>query len=931
MENNSLKECEYFNQIQTIFAHSSDCLIVIDEEGAITYLNTSAERFFKVMSIKMEGRPIQKLIPGFDQENIPHSTMSRFTGVNGKGELSIQVMANPLQVGSKWYDVLRIKCVEENGNDTIQELVSVNKELADLKWALDESSIIAITDQSGIIQAVNKKFCELSKYKEEELIGKDHKILNSGYHPKSFFRDMWKTIGSGQVWRGEILNKTKIGTLYWVHTTIVPILNEKGKPYRYISFRVDITERKQMETALRDSLRKDFNQTVKNLENGIFKMIQDERGNCVYVMAEGKLMEELGIGTGKLEGRTPFDAFPEHIASYKNKKYKKAFQGNHISYEVQLSGRLLYVDVSPIRQGETVAELVGSVHDVTELRSTQKQLQENKSLYQSLFKHSQDVVFSLDAKGVIQQMNPAAEMKLGLLFEKTQTKSLLDMIAPKDQALAHGCFKKTLWGELQNFDAEVRHLNGDRVYFNFTFLPIIVDQQVAGIYSIGKDISERIKVQELNEYLAHHDELTKLLNRRGFEAVLKNSLVHAEENQKCLAVMYIDLDRFKNINDTLGHFIGDCLLEQIAVRLSGSIREGTYIARMGGDEFMVLCPGIQSSEETIQFANEYLNRLKEPFFIKGHELYVTASIGISTFPSDGLNVVDLMRRADVALYRAKDLGRNNCQIYSSSMDATSYQSFFMERDLRKALIHDEFTAYFQPRVDARTNKIISAEALIRWNHPKYGLVPPSEFIPLAEETGLIIPIGEWMKKRVCEQLVKWREAGIPLVPISINVSPQRFLQSDFANCVRQILEKYDLNGSLLEIEITENSLMRTEEYVGQTIEELKELGVKIYIDDFGTGYSSFAYLKSFKLDGIKIDRSFIKDISSESENASITSAMINLAKHLKMDVIAEGVETVEELNFLKEHNCHHVQGYLFAKPGRAEEFQALLAEGLNLK
>jgi diguanylate cyclase (GGDEF)-like protein/PAS domain S-box-containing protein len=795
-----------------LFTKLSDSIIVVDHVGNIMYLNPTAERIFNVKYEKQMGQSIYKLIPHYQIDKSNDSAAISVIGIRGNNEpFPLRFHTHSLSFGQVSFDIIIAQDLDES-KKSIEKISHLNKELTDIKLALDASTIIAITDHQGIIMSINDKFCELSKYNEEELIGQNHRILNSGHHSKGFFRDMWKTIGSGQIWKGEIQNKAKDGSLYWVDTTIVPFLNEKGKPYQYVSIRSDITQKVKMEMDLQEAMKK-------------------------------------------------------------------------------------------------------------ELLSTQRELQKKQQYYQSLFEHSQDAVITYDMNGTIINMNPRAEALFGYTSSKLPDNTTKALIAKEYQEIRNECFEKALKGNPQNFEIELINKKGNKLFLNIIFLPIIVDKQIKGIYSIGKDITEQKMIQETNAYLAHHDELTKLPNRRWMEQKLNESLIYAEKQKQKLAVLFFDLDGFKNINDTLGHSIGDRLLVLLSSRLLGSITEKQFVARMGGDEFMILCPLIEDPEEAIETAKGLLENLITPFQIDDFELLVSASIGISIYPRDGANADDLMKNADIAMYRSKDQGRNMYQVYSPSMKVRSYQSFYLERDLRKAIMNNEFIAHFQPRVNSSTGKIVSAEALIRWNHPKLGLVSPGKFIPLAEETGLIIPIGKWMKKRVCEQLVAWREAGIPLVPISVNISSQRFLQKNFSYEVRELLDHYQIEGKWLELEITENSLMRNEEYIIQTLNELKDLGIKIYIDDFGTGYSSFNYLKSFKLNGIKIDQSFIRNISGESENAPITTAMIKMAQHLKLEVVAEGVETVEELLFLQEQNCHQIQGFLFGKPCSIDEFE----------
>lgn len=831
------------------------------------------------------------------------------------GDIVVRNREKLLTIRKEMIETLTAHSVSKNEVETLYKL------LDDILFAMNESTNISITNDDGTILYVNDQFCKLAKYNKEEIIGQNYKIVNSGYHPKEFFQQMWQVIMNGETWRGEIQNKAKDGSTFWISTTVVPLTYKNGQPYQFISFQTDITEKKQIEKQLQEKFKSNIIRTIQNLRNGIFKVRKEQGDTLLYSMSEGKLMEELGLDANILLNKSPFDVFEREIANLKQHSYLEAFDGKRVDYEIELNGKLVYVDVTPIEHDGEITEIVGTVHDVSEFRNTQKKLKLNEQRYRSLINYSHEYITTLDKDGIIIDMNPKTMEMLGFQEEMFGKVNIVEATVEEERNIIADYFEKAVCGEIQFFEFEVKN-NGQRRFLSVTLLPIIIDDTIEGVYSIGKDITEEKIVQQQNAYLVHHDELTELPNRRWMEQKIKDSLKLAEQNCQELAIIYIDLDRFKSINDTLGHYVGDQLLQQISIRLQKNINQQKHlVARMGGDEFMILCPILKIKDEVTDIAQKILDSLENPFYVQGYELLITASMGIVLYPSSGADVTELMKKVDIALYKAKELGRNMYQVYDTSMSRKDYQSFEMERDLRKAIMNNEFTAHFQPRVDALSGKTVSAEALIRWNHLEYGLISPGEFIPLAEETGLIIAIGKWMKKRVCEQLVAWRNSGLPLIPISVNISSNRFLQHGFAEDIRRLLEQYKLEGEWLEIEITENSIMRNEDIVQKTLKDLKEMGVKVYIDDFGTGYSSFNYLKTFNLDGVKIDRSFIQNISNKSENASITTAMIKMAQHLKLEVIAEGVETKEELDYLMSENCRYIQGFYFGRPCPIEEFE----------
>ncbi|WP_082332595.1 putative bifunctional diguanylate cyclase/phosphodiesterase [Lysinibacillus contaminans] len=536
------------------------------------------------------------------------------------------------------------------------------KELQDIFSALNSSIIIAITDRTGKITFVNNHFCTISKYNREELIGQDHRLLNSGFHQKSFFREMWKTIGKGEMWNGEVCNRAKDGSLYWVKTTIIPFLDENDKPYQYIAIRVDITAQK---------------------------------------------------------------------------------------------------DIKKIT------------------------------------------------------------------------------------------------------------------------------------------------------HIAYHDELTGLPNRRKLEQRLENEFHQSKRTGEKFALFFIDVNRFKNINDGLGHIIGDMFLIEMANRLRNIDFTSNSFYRHNSDEFVFILNDVNRIEE---MAKEIITIFHESFVIDTYEFYASISIGISVFPEQASSIEELLKNADIAMYAAKSTRGNQYKLYRANMDGNTDKWLLLETKLHQALKNDTLELHYQPKIDLKTGSIVGMEALLRWNDPELGYMPPDYFIPFAEECGLINDIGVWVLRKATTQAHIWNQTyGLDL-HVAVNISPIHISTGGFVDMVREVIAETKINPNTLEIEITEMSMLDYTEELIQTIEDLKSLGITISLDDFGTGYASLNYLKKFPVDILKIDRAFVQDIVSGKSGIAMISAMISLAHALELKVVAEGVEQEEELNVLRKHGCEFVQGYYFSKP-----------------
>jgi diguanylate cyclase (GGDEF)-like protein/PAS domain S-box-containing protein len=580
----------------------------------------------------------------------------------------------------------------------------------------------------------------------------------------------------------------------------------------------------------------------------------------------------------------------------------------------------------PIREGGTITGAVVSFTDITERKRVEEQLK----LAAKVFESTTEGVTITDTDGRILAVNKAFTLVTGY--------SEAEVLGRNPNLLQSGrhdpAFYAAMWASVRqtgHWQGEVWNRRKDGEVYP-EWLTINSVQNEAGAISnyvgVFADISAIKKSQEQLDYLAHHDPLTDLPNRLLLTARLTHALQRAHRETRQVAVIFLDLDRFKNFNDTFGHPAGDRLLQAVARRLHECVREEDTVARLGGDEFLLIAEDLAWSRDAAPVAQKVLDALNRPFTLPGDEdlgeIYVTASLGVSLYPQDGEEVATLVKNADAAMYRAKDQGRNNFQFYTTELTAIAFERFTLETCLRHALEREELAVYFQPMLELAGSRIVGVEALARWRHPDLGLVAPDRFIPLAEDTGLIVPIGEWVLRAACAQTKTWQAAGHPTLRLAVNVSGRQFLQKDLTLVIVRVLQDTGFDPHLLELEITESFISENAEQTIASLWRLKELGISLAIDDFGTGYSSLSQLKRFPIDKLKIDRSFVRDIASDADDTAITRAIIAMGHSLQLQVIAEGVESRQQHDFLLAEGCDQAQGYLYSPPVPAEELLGLL-------
>ncbi|WP_050586069.1 MULTISPECIES: EAL domain-containing protein [Pseudomonas syringae group] len=584
-------------------------------------------------------------------------------------------------------------------------------------------------------------------------------------------------------------------------------------------------------------------------------------------------------------------------------------------------GSILLCELSshPVRiKGEDC--LLTISRDITE----RQQMQEKLHLAATVFESTAEGVLITDTRQRINAVNRA--------FSEITGYSEAEAIGHTPRLLASGrhdsAFYAAMWHQLTaegHWQGEIynRRKNGD-IYPNWLTISAVRDKDhlITHFVSVFADISSLKHAQARLDYQAHHDPLTGLPNRTLFESRLQTALLHSEESGSLGAVLFLDLDRFKHINDSLGHPVGDLLLKGIAVRLKEYLRDIDTVARLGGDEFIVLLPGLLQPSDAVTIANKLLGCFNAPFQAGEHEFFISSSIGCSLFPIDGTDVATLVKNADAAMYRSKAKGRNRVESYTRDLTVQASERIALEQELRRALDRNELSLSFQPKTCLLTNTLVGAEALIRWNHPTFGEVPPEHFIPLAEENGMILQIGDWVIEQACRQMHHWRKTHKPFGPLSVNLAGAQLRQPDLVERIEHLLSDHGLEPGSLQLEITENFIMSQTQEALAVLHKLKKLGVQLAIDDFGTGYSSLSYLKRLPLDILKIDQSFVRGLPEDTHDAAIVRAIIALGRSMQLTVIAEGVENSEQQQFLAAEGCEQMQGYIVSLPLPPEEFCA---------
>jgi diguanylate cyclase (GGDEF)-like protein/PAS domain S-box-containing protein len=848
-----------------------------------------------------------------------------FLGLDGR-ELEVEVSADRFPMGDRDAAVVIARDVTERRKAERD----VRRSISLLKATLESTADgILVVDHDGRIQTYNSRVAEIWRIDPETLSrGSEADVLRTAaalVRNSSEFAESWRAL----------MRDPEAITHDVIELVDGRILEQQSRPQlldgvavgRVWSFS-DITEQKEAERALRESVERYRLLFERNLA-GVYRNTLDGRIlDCNDACARI-------LGFGSREELLEHKAEEVYFESEERETYLRELISRGSITNVEIC--LMKKDGSPVwvLESATLLEgpdgqmesVEGTLIDISEIKRAEALLQESEERYRLMTQYSTDMIARLTPDWIFLFVSPAASSVLGYEAERLIGLPVEELIHPEDRAM-FSRFQKALaeQDDVATVGYRLRQDDGDYVWLESTCRPIFSpdSREVVEIISVSRDISERKEAQARIEYQAYHDPLTGLPNRMLFLDRLSISLAHARRTGQPLAVMFFDLDNFKFINDTLGHSVGDALLQGVARRLRRIVRGEDTVSRMGGDEFTLISE-VASTDDAARIAEKILESVARPFEVDGHELFVTTSVGIAIYPQDGENEDTLLKSADGAMYRAKALGRNNYQLCTAAMNQRAMERLSLEKDLRSAVERQEFVLHYQPQVDLRDGRIIGVEALVRWQHPTLGLIAPSRFIRVAEDTRLIFQIGEWVLREACRQVVQWRDEGLGSIKVVVNLSGRQFQHRGLVSLVGKVLDESQLDPRQLELEITESMAAQNTEWSARMIEELRSIGVRISMDEFGVGFSSLNHLRLLRVDTLKIAPEFLEGVASD-EGGVIAEAIIHMAHGMQMDVIGECVETEPQRDFLRREHCEAMQGHLFSRPLPPNELRPLLAE-----
>ncbi|MDP9312343.1 MAG: PAS domain S-box protein [Chloroflexota bacterium] len=926
-----------------MLASVNDAVIGTDSDFRITYWNSAAEQLYGWAASEAISRPVHELIPIQRYFDGTTSAMARDTLFQA-GQWRGEVIQRDRNGGELVID----SCVQlvYNTEGAVVGIMAINRDIRERKQAkealhasetwfrvLFENSPDAMVlidphDRTELwpIIACNEAYCQMNGYRLDELLGRSFDLVHTTPGSPDELADFVGRLRPGQPIQEETIHRRKDGTTFPIEyaTSLITL----GGRELVLGIDRDITARKHTEAALRAS-EEQFRNLFANSPIGLYRTTPDGR----VLLVNPALVRMLGYASAdELTARRLDDTYaPQYARAAFREQLERA--GEIIGLEAVWHRR----DGTPIwvREGArvirdqdgTVLYYDGTVEDITVHKQAQEALRLREEYFRALIENAFDTISIVNTDGTTSYSSPALSQMLGYAPEERQQQSVFALIHPDDLPQARAIFAQLLQqsGATLYTELRVQHKSGGWRVLELRATSLLHDPSVRGIVVNARDITERKEMQAQLMHDALHDPLTGLPNRALFFDQLRQAVEQAQRYPaRLFAVLFLDLDRFKTINDSLGHAAGDCLLVEMGRRLKGCLRSGDTLARLGGDEFVILAEELQDPDDVSRMAERIHQVLAHPYCLDGHEVITTASIGVTLGSGGYTDPAAVLRDADIAMYRAKTLGRARHETFDLVMRQQAGERLQREAELRRALEHEEFVLHYQPIVDA-SRTIVGLETLVRWQHPVRGLVAPGEFIPLMEETGLIVPLGEWILRTACAQMKRWQDAGMAPIYIAVNMSALQFKHQNMREMVNSVLRETGLDPRYLELELTESMLMEDAEATVATLESLAQIKVdSLVIDDFGTGYSSLSYLQRLPIAGVKIDRSFVRDITTNPGNAAIATAIIALAHSLGLSTVAEGVETEEQLAWLQTRGCDKFQGYLISRPAPADAMEALI-------